>query len=130
MFYIMTVLIVAASSVLWRVRGGLFKEYVPANKLWYAVFFGALAWFFRVGTAEYALCAGLACYAGYQAFGWGLYIGRLLGAASLSRICRSTGSVNLSTICYIPHMSRSKERRFICISIRSFSVFAAPVCPG
>lgn len=71
MFYIMTVLIVAASAFLWRVRGGLFKKYIPANKLWYAVFFGALAWFFRVGTAEYALCAGLACYAGYQAFGWG-----------------------------------------------------------
>lgn len=46
-------------------------------------FFGALAWFFRVGTAEYALCAALACYAGYQAFGWGLYIGRLLGDGEL-----------------------------------------------
>lgn len=43
MFYLISVLIVAASSVLWRVRGGLFKEYVPANKVWYAVFFGGLA---------------------------------------------------------------------------------------
>ena len=83
MTYIMTFLIVAASAVLWRVRGGLFKEYVPANKVWFAVFFGAMAWFFRVGTAEYALCAALACYAGYQVFGWGLYIGRLLGGGEL-----------------------------------------------
>lgn len=83
MTYIMTFLIVAAAAVLWRIRGGLFKEYVPANKVWYAAFFGGLAWFFRVGTAEYALCAALACYAGYQAFGWGLYIGRLLGGGEL-----------------------------------------------
>ena len=83
MTYIMTFLIVAAAAFLWRVRGGLFKEYVPANKVWFAVFFGAMAWFFRVGTAEYALCAALACYAGYQAFGWGLYIGRLLGGGEL-----------------------------------------------
>lgn len=83
MTYIMTFLIVAAAAVLWRIRGGLFKEYVPANKVWFAVFFGAVAWFFRVGTAEYALCAALACYAGYQVFGWGLYIGRLLGGGEL-----------------------------------------------
>ena len=31
MTYIMTFLIVAASSVLWRIRGGLFKEHIPVS---------------------------------------------------------------------------------------------------
>ena len=54
-----------------------------ASLFMYAMTALGAAWFFRVGTAEYALCAALACYAGYQAFGWGLYIGRLLGGGEL-----------------------------------------------
>ena len=41
----MTYLIVALSALLWRIRGGLWKEYVPANKIWYALFFGICGYF-------------------------------------------------------------------------------------
>lgn len=130
MTYIMTFLIVAASAVLWRVRGGLFKEYVPANKVWYAVFFGG--WRGSSGSVRqnmpfvplWPVMPVIRRSAG------GFISAGCSGAASLSRICRNIGSVNLSTICYIPHMSRSKGIKFICTSIRGFSAFVGLVYPG
>ncbi len=83
MFCLTSFLIIAASGLLWRIRGGLWKDYIPCNKIWYALYFAGLAYWLRVGTLEYALCAFLACYTGYQAFGWGLYIGRLLSGGEL-----------------------------------------------
>lgn len=36
----MIYLIIPLSALLWRIRGGLWKEYIPENKIWYAVGFG------------------------------------------------------------------------------------------
>ena len=94
MFYLISVLIVAASSVLWRVRGGLFKEYVPANKVWYAAFFGALAWFFRVGTAELPFVLLWPVMPVIRRSAGGFISGGCLGTANSNRICRNIGSVN------------------------------------
>ena len=43
MIYLISLGIVVISALLWRIRGGLWKEYIPENKIWYALFFGILA---------------------------------------------------------------------------------------
>ena len=82
---LVSILIIALSSFLWRVRGGLWKEYIPANKIWYAVAFGfygclALGW-----TVENWLICFVACYVSYQLYGWGEYIGALLTGSAVDR---------------------------------------------
>lgn len=80
MIYLYTILIIALSSFLWRVRGGLdiWKGgNVPANKIWYAVGFAIYAGFYFSFTAENLLIAFIACYTSYQLYGWGKYIGAL-----------------------------------------------------
>lgn len=84
MIYLWAVLIVSLSSVLWRIRGGLFKKYIPANKIWYAVFF-AVCGGIQFGFSFQTLIVGfIACYASYQLYGWGLYVGRLLDGGELN----------------------------------------------
>lgn len=77
-----SILIVALSSFLWRVRGGLdiWKgDNVPMNKVWYAVAFAIYAGFYFGFLAENLIIAFVACYTSYQLYGWGLYIGTLVG---------------------------------------------------
>lgn len=38
MIYLISLGIVVISALLWRIRGGLWKEYIPENKIWYALF--------------------------------------------------------------------------------------------
>lgn len=38
MIYLISFCIIAISALLWRIRGGLWKEYIPENKIWYALF--------------------------------------------------------------------------------------------
>lgn len=84
MIYIYSILIVALSSLLWRIRGGLWKEYIPANKIWYAVAFAVYGCFYFSFGFENFIVGLLAAYASYQCFGWGLYVGRLISGGTLN----------------------------------------------
>lgn len=81
---IYSILIIFLSSLLWRIRGGLWKEYIPANKIWYALAFGAFSCFYFGWMLENFLVGFIACYTSYQLYGWGVYIGRLLTGYELN----------------------------------------------
>lgn len=85
MIYLYTAFIILLSSFLWRVRGGLRfnNKKLPANKIWYAVFF-ALCGYFHFGNSQVAIIGFICCYASYQLYGWGLYVGRLLNGGELN----------------------------------------------
>ena len=77
---VFSLLIVAISSFLWRVRGGIdiWKGgNVPMNKIWYAVAFAIYAGFYFGFSIQNILIAFIACYTSYQLYGWGKYIGAL-----------------------------------------------------
>lgn len=78
----MIYLIIPLSALLWRIRGGLWKEYIPGNKIWYAVGFGLYGYFYFL-SIQSALVGFAACYTSYQLYGWGLYLGRLLSGGEL-----------------------------------------------
>lgn len=84
MLYVYSILIIAVSSLLWRIRGGLWKEYIPANKIWYALAFGAYACIYFGSMWEIFIVGFIACYTSYQLYGWGLYVGRLLNGGELN----------------------------------------------
>lgn len=84
MLYVYSILIIAVSSLLWRIRGGLWKEYIPANKIWYALAFGAYACIYFGSMWENFIVGFIACYTSYQLYGWGVYIGRLLTGYELN----------------------------------------------
>lgn len=73
-------LIVVLSALLWRVRGGLKikGKKLPANKIWYAVFFAVLSCIKFSFTAENFTIGFIDSYASYQLYGWGAYLGALL----------------------------------------------------
>lgn len=79
MIWVYFALIVAVSALLWRIRGGLWKEYIPMNKIWYSVFFAVLGCFYFGWYLENFFIGFVDCYTSYQLYGWGLYIGCLLG---------------------------------------------------
>lgn len=85
MIYLYTAFIILLSSFLWRVRGGLRfnNKKLPANKIWYAVFF-ALCGYFHFGNSQAAIIGFICCYASYQLYGWGFYVGRLLNGGELN----------------------------------------------
>jgi hypothetical protein len=87
MIWIYSVLIVALSALLWRVRGGLRikGKKLPANKIWYAVFFAVLSCINFCFTAENFAIAFTDCYASYQLYGWGAYLGALLFGGKMNR---------------------------------------------
>lgn len=80
MIYLFAFLIVALSAFLWRVRGGLrfYGCKAPLNKIWYSVAFAFYGCLFFGWSIENWLIGFIACYASYQLYGWGLYIGSLL----------------------------------------------------
>lgn len=77
------IVIVGLSSILWRIRGGLWKNKIPANKVWYSLFFASLNSLFLAASWQNFFIGLLACYVSYQLYGWGLYIGRLLQGGTL-----------------------------------------------
>ena len=79
-----TLVIIAISALLWRIRGGLWKEYIPENKIWYARFFGIFGYFYFVNSREKAIVGGIACFTSYKLYGWCLYIGRVLEGGQLN----------------------------------------------
>ena len=87
LIYLYTFLIIALSSFLWRIRGGLniWKGgNVPVNKIWYAVGFAVYSGFYFLWGIQEQLIAFIVCYASYQLYGYGLYIGRLLCPAPIN----------------------------------------------
>jgi hypothetical protein len=80
MIWVYSILIVISSALLWRIRGGLKVKgkKLPANKIWYAVFFAVLSCINFCFTAENFTIAFTDCYASYQLYGWGAYLGGLL----------------------------------------------------
>ena len=79
---VMIYLLSALSAFLWRVRGGLFER-VPLKKIWYALFLGVCGYIY-FHNFEKAAVGAIACYASYQLYGWGLYVGRLLEGGQLN----------------------------------------------
>lgn len=78
----MNYLIIALSSFLWRVRGGLNMPFTekkyPLNKIWFALFYAAtFCYLTQWNWNVWGICA-LAVLVSYQAYGWGEYIGCLI----------------------------------------------------
>lgn len=80
-----SLILIVLSSFLWRVRGGLriFNKKIPLNKIWYSVFFAVFCCFYFLPNVEIFILGFITCYASYQLYGWGLYIGRLLVGGEL-----------------------------------------------
>lgn len=78
MIYIYSFLIIVLSALLWRIRGGLWKKYIPMNKIWYAVFFACYSCFYFSWGLENFIIGFTDSFTSYQLYGWGLYIGSLL----------------------------------------------------
>lgn len=87
MIWIYSILIVISSALLWRIRGGLKVKgkKLPANKVWYAVFFALISCVNFCFTVENLLIGFIACYISYQLYGWGSYIGGLISGESFDR---------------------------------------------
>lgn len=85
MIYLYSALMAILSSFLWRIRGGLRfdDKKFPDNKIWYAVFFLFVSCISLGWTIENAIIGFISCYASYQLYGWGIYIGRLLTGQEL-----------------------------------------------
>lgn len=83
MIWVCSILIVVLSALLWRIRGGLKVKgkKLPANKIWYAVFFAVLSCINFCFTAENFTIGFIDSYASYQLYGWGAYLGALLMGA-------------------------------------------------
>ena len=78
MTFVYALIIVVLSALLWRIRGGLWKDFIPANKIWYAVAFACYCCFYFGLSLENWLVGFIDCYTSYQLYGWGLYVGNLL----------------------------------------------------
>jgi hypothetical protein len=78
MIYVYMLIITILSALLWRIRGGLWKDIIPANKIWYAVAFAVYGCFYFGPSFENFIVGFIACYTSYQLYGWGLYVGNLL----------------------------------------------------
>ena len=79
--FAINLLIVLVSSLLWRVRGGLGERQgieIPCNKIYYALFFGLIAWLY-MNDWSLALLGVAASYLSYQLYGWGKYVGAVTG---------------------------------------------------
>lgn len=68
------------SAFLWRVRGGLRikDKKLPLNKVWFALFIGVYCYLKGKGL-EISANATISTYVSYQLYGWGRYIGALVG---------------------------------------------------
>ena len=84
MLTLYSILIVALSSLLWRIRGGLWQDKIPENKIWYGLAFAIYGCFYFSFGFENALVGFLAAYVSYQLYGWGLYVGRLISGGELN----------------------------------------------
>ena len=78
MTFVYALIIVVLSALLWRIRGGLWKDFIHANKIWYAVAFACYCCLYFGLSLENWLVGFIDCYTSYQLYGWGLYVGNLL----------------------------------------------------
>ena len=87
MIWIYSILIVISSALLWRIRGGLKVKgkKLPANKVWFALFYAVYGCLYYEWSASVFIVAFAACYVSYQLYGWGAYIGGLMHGTSFNR---------------------------------------------
>lgn len=87
MKWIVALVIVLLSALLWRVRGGLRinGKKLPANKIWYSVFFAIYSCIYFSPDMQIFAMAFIDCYTSYQLYGWGPYLGGLLNGTSFNR---------------------------------------------
>ena len=86
MIYVYTALIVILFALFNRIRGGLRLpngKKLPLNKQWINLLFAFYGCLYFSWTVENFIVGYLACWVSFSAFGWGLYIGRLLGGGEL-----------------------------------------------
>lgn len=72
------------SSLFWRIRGGLFDKYIPASKIWFALFVACAACYKTEWSLEYFANVAIATFAAHQLCSWGVYIGRLLQGGTIN----------------------------------------------
>lgn len=87
MKWVVALVIVLLSAFLWRVRGGLKinGKKLPANKIWYAVFFAVYGCIYYSPDVQMFVLAFADCYMSYQLYGWGAYIGGLMDGLPFNR---------------------------------------------
>lgn len=79
----MKLLIECICSFLWRVRGGLrFWGYkLPLNKIWFALFYAGAFCYLTSWSLNVFTIVAIATLVSYQEYGWGEYVGCVLGVA-------------------------------------------------
>ena len=118
MIYLYFALFVAISALLWRIRGGLWKEYISANKIWYGLFF-ALYGYFYFGTIQSAVIGFIACYTSYQLYGWGAYIGGLINGSPYDRE-KDAECELIDDLLYPLHITLKGQKYYLCQYPRLF----------
>lgn len=87
MIYVYTALIVILFALFNRIRGGLRLhngKKLPLNKQWINLLFACYGCLYFSWTVENFIVGYLACWVSFSAFGWGLYVGRLLEGGKLN----------------------------------------------
>lgn len=87
MIYVYTALIVILFALFNRIRGGLRLpngKKLPLNKQWINLLFAFYGCLYFSWTVENFIVGYLACWVSFSAFGWGLYVGRLLNGGELN----------------------------------------------
>lgn len=76
-------LIECISSFLWRVRGGLkfWGHKLPLNKVWFALFYAGAFCYLEGWDLNTFTVVAIATLVSYQEYGWGEYVGCVLGVA-------------------------------------------------
>lgn len=87
MIYVYTALIVILFALFNRIRGGLRLpngKKLPLNKQWINLLFACYGCLYFSWTVENFIVGYLACWVSFSAFGWGMYVGRLLEGGKLN----------------------------------------------
>lgn len=87
MIYVYTALIVILFASFNRIRGGLRLpngKKLPLNKQWINLLFACYGCLYFSWTVENFIVGYLACWVSFSAFGWGMYVGRLLEGGKLN----------------------------------------------
>lgn len=79
-------LIECISSFLWRVRGGLkfLGHKLPLNKVWFALFYAGAFCYLDGWDLNTFTVVAIATLVSYQEYGWGEYVGCVLGVSKPS----------------------------------------------
>lgn len=76
-------LIAGLGSLLWRIRGGLWKEKIPANKIYFALYVAIVVCLKQGWELERFANVAIATFVAHQLCSWGVYIGRLVAGGAI-----------------------------------------------